>query len=62
MCGPSQAAFDRFGKTLMPILQQLGAEPGRRAVMQIHNVIKPPAARARSGAPAKRAGAKRKAR
>jgi hypothetical protein len=58
----SQAAFDRFGKTLMPLLQQLGAEPGPPSVMQIHNVIKPPAARAKRRAPAKRAGAKRKAR
>jgi hypothetical protein len=58
----SQAAFDRFGKTLMPILQQLGAEPGAPSVMQIHNVIKPPAARAKKRAPAKRAGAKRKER
>jgi hypothetical protein len=24
----SQAAFDKFGKTLMPILQQLGIDPG----------------------------------
>ncbi len=25
----SQAAFDKFGKTLMPILQQLGIDPGQ---------------------------------
>ena len=24
----SQAAFDKFGKTLMPILQQIGVDPG----------------------------------
>ena len=24
----SQEAFDRFAKTLMPILQQLGVDPG----------------------------------
>jgi hypothetical protein len=56
----SQAAFDKFGKTLMPILQQLGAEPGPPTVMQIHNVIKPPVARAKKRAPAKRAGANRR--
>jgi hypothetical protein len=36
----SQAAFDKFGKTLMPILQQLGIE-GQPAVMPVHNVILP---------------------
>jgi hypothetical protein len=25
----SQAAFDKFGKTLLPILQQLGIDPGQ---------------------------------
>jgi hypothetical protein len=29
----SQAAFDKFGKTLMPILQQLGIDPGQPSVM-----------------------------
>ena len=37
----SQAAFDKFGKTLMPILQQLGIDPGQPAVMPVHNVILP---------------------
>ena len=32
----SQAAFDKFGKTLMPILQQLGIDPGQPAVMPVH--------------------------
>jgi hypothetical protein len=35
----SQAAFDKFGKTLMPILQQLGIDPGQPAVMPVHKVI-----------------------
>ena len=35
----SQAAFDRFGKTLMPILQQLGIDPGQPTVMPVHKVI-----------------------
>jgi hypothetical protein len=37
----SQAAFDKFGKTLMPILQQLGIDPGQPAVMPVHKVILP---------------------
>jgi hypothetical protein len=56
----SQAAFDKFGKTLMPILKQLGAEPAPPSVMQIHNVIKPAGVRAKKRAPAKGAGAKRR--
>ena len=39
----SQAAFDKFGKTLMPILQQLGIDSGQPNVMPIHKVIVPPA-------------------
>jgi hypothetical protein len=56
----SQAAFDRFGKTLMPILKELGAEPAPPSVMQIRNVIKPPAAGAKKSAPVKRAAPKRR--
>ena len=37
----SQAAFDKFGKTLMPILQQLGIDPGQPNVMPVHKVIVP---------------------
>jgi hypothetical protein len=39
----SQAAFDKFGKTLMPILQQLGIDPGQPTVMAVHKAIVPPA-------------------
>ena len=39
----SQAAFDKFGKTLMPILQQLGIDTGQPAVMPVHKVIVPAA-------------------
>src|SRR5438034_10646661 len=39
----SQAAFDKFGKTLMPILQGLGIDPGQPSVMPIHKVILPAA-------------------
>ena len=36
----SQAAFDRFGQTLMPIMQQIGIDPGQPHVSPIHNTIK----------------------
>ena len=39
----SQAAFDKFGKTLMPILQQLGIDAGQPTVMPVHKVMVPPA-------------------
>ena len=51
----SQAAFDKFGKTLMPILQELGIDPGQPSIMNIHKVITPPVARPKKRAPAKRA-------
>jgi len=35
----SQAAFDAFGATLMPILTELGVDPGTPMVAQVHNVI-----------------------
>jgi hypothetical protein len=37
----SQAAFDKFGKTLTPILQQLGIDPGQANIMPVHKVILP---------------------
>src|SRR5579864_4255278 len=49
----SQAAFDKFGKTLMPILQQLGLDPGQPAVMPMHKVIVPAAKVASPGKKAK---------
>jgi hypothetical protein len=55
----SQASFEKFGKTLMPILQQLGIEGGQPAVMPIHNVIVP-AAKAKSSKKPARAAAKRR--
>ena len=55
-----QAAFDKFSKTLMPILKELDAEPASPSVMQMHNVIKPPPARAKKRAPAKRTASKRR--
>src|SRR5262245_57460971 len=51
----SQAAFDKFGKKLMPILQQLGIEGGQPNVMPIHNVIVPAAKTKSARKPAKAA-------
>jgi hypothetical protein len=60
----SQAAFDKFGKTLMPVLQEIGVDPGQPSVMEIHNEITPPAkARpAKKRATVKPAAARRRAR
>jgi hypothetical protein len=35
----SQAAFEAFGATLMPILAELGIEPHEPMVAQVHNTI-----------------------
>jgi hypothetical protein len=35
----SQESFDKFGETLVPIMNELGADPGEPAVVEIHNVI-----------------------
>jgi hypothetical protein len=35
----SQQAFDKFGETLMPILQQVGLDTGQPMVEQVHNLI-----------------------
>ena len=50
----SQAAFEKFGKTLMPILQQLGIDTGQPSVMPMHKVILPAA---KTAAPVNRAKA-----
>ena len=55
----SRAAFDRFGKTLMPILQQLGIDPGQPSVMEMHKVIVPPSKAASSRKRAKASRRKR---
>ena len=59
----SQAAFDKFGQTLGPILAELGIEV-QPAVMEVHNVIVPPAkaAPAKAKKPAARRAASRKRR
>ena len=58
----SQAAFDKFGKTLMPILQQLGIDLGQPNVMPVHKVIIPAAKVASPKKRAKVASARRKKR
>lgn len=35
----SQASFEAFGQTLMPILQGLGIDPGQPEIHEIHNTI-----------------------
>src|SRR5262245_467548 len=56
----SQAAFEKFGKTLMPILQQVGIDPGQPQVMPMHNVIVPPAKGAARSKKAKKAASRKK--
>lgn len=64
----SQAEFDAFGATLVPILQGLGIDPGQPMVSAVHKVIVPPAKAAprattkRAKAAPKRKAAKRPAR
>jgi hypothetical protein len=48
----SQAAFDKFGNTLMPILRELGIDPGEPTVMHVHKVIVPAANMSSRGKPA----------
>lgn len=36
----SQADFDAFGATLMPIMAKIGVDPGQPDIMPIHNIIK----------------------
>ena len=56
----SQAAFDKFGKTLMPILQQLGIDTGQPSVMPVHKVIVPRAKVASSRKQAKASARRQK--
>jgi hypothetical protein len=52
----SAAAFEKFGKTLMPILQSLNVQPNPPDMMPVHKVITPPprAAAKRKSAPRKK--------
>jgi hypothetical protein len=38
----SQATFDKFGQTLMPILAEMGLTTAQPVVMPIHSIIVPP--------------------
>ncbi|MGH9199878.1 MAG: hypothetical protein ACRD2A_01430 [Vicinamibacterales bacterium] len=67
----SMEAFDKFGQTLLPILSSMGLDPGQPMAATVHNVIVPPAkkarpaakakAKARRSAPAKKSKSSRKA-
>ena len=35
----SMENFEKFGQTLMPIMQDLGAEPGQPEIIEVHNII-----------------------
>jgi len=35
----SQESFEKFGETLMPIMTELGVDPGAPQVAEIHNII-----------------------
>jgi hypothetical protein len=35
----SEESFNAFGATLMPILTELGVDPGQPSIAKIHNVI-----------------------
>jgi hypothetical protein len=35
----SQQDFDKFGETLLPIAQEIGADPGQPMVEPVHNLI-----------------------
>jgi hypothetical protein len=57
----SQKAFDKFAKTLMPILHQIRLDPGQPQVMDMHKVIVP-ARKAAAAKKPKKTTAKRKKR
>jgi hypothetical protein len=56
----SQAAFDKFGKTLMPLLQQLGIDSGQPNIMPVHNIILPAKGSPKAKTRAKKAIIRRK--
>jgi hypothetical protein len=35
----SRESFEQFGQTLMPILQDLGIDPGEPEIIEVHNII-----------------------
>jgi len=58
----SQAAFDKFGKTLMPILKQIGLDTGPPQIVPIYKVLtRPKAASAKKKRSSSKPVARRKA-
>jgi hypothetical protein len=60
----SQAEFEAFGPTLIPILESLGVGPATPQVMALYNTVVPPAPKAKAAAkktPAKKKAAAKKA-
>jgi hypothetical protein len=37
----SQEKFGAFGERLMPILAEVGIDPGEPEILEVHNIIKP---------------------
>lgn len=35
----SRESFDKFGETLVPIMTELGTDPGEPQVVEVHNII-----------------------
>lgn len=35
----SMESFEKFGQTLMPILANLGVDPGQPSISEVHNII-----------------------
>jgi hypothetical protein len=35
----SRESFERFGQTLMPILREIGVDPGLPTITDIHNIV-----------------------
>ena len=35
----SPESFERFGETLVPIMNELGADPGEPTIVEIHNMV-----------------------
>ena len=58
----SQAAFDKFTKTLMPILQQLGLDAGPPTIMPMYKVMLPAPKAAAAKKPAAKKGKAKAAR
>lgn len=37
----SQEEFEAFGERLMPVLSEVGIEPGEPELIDVHNIVKP---------------------